>query len=475
MRTARATLVLIALALGSCASPGPRPKSSAPVPADALEGVTKVAQTPPLEREWWHAFGDSALDGLVSEALAASPTLAAARAHLASARAVAEGASAARGPVVTLDAQLPRTRYSETGLFPPPIAGSTFNDARLAADLSWDLDPWHRARLTADRESLRAGAAEVDSAASELLVASSVVKTYVQLDHAYRALDTARASRKSRADLLDLTRQRAGAGLDTEVEVETARGALAQADAEVTGANEQRRLLEYQIVALCGQGPGAATHLARPVLKDAALAPPETLPADLVARRPDVAALLLEVEAASTGVRAARAAFYPNLNLAAFIGFESVNPGHLLEGGNYIWSVGPALSLPIFDSGRLRAGLHGADADYESAVALYNQGVLNAFREVAQEVASLQALEAEQTANRAALTSLSRAFDLALLRYKSGLANYLTVLIAQDRLLAQERVVVDAEARRAELTVDLFRALGGGYRNPANSGARGDS
>jgi NodT family efflux transporter outer membrane factor (OMF) lipoprotein len=263
--------------------------------------------------------------------------------------------------------------------------------------------------------------------------------------------------------VLDLTTQRVRAGLDTQLEVETARGGVAQAEGDVAQVVEQLALVRHQLAALVGAGPGRGESLERPKLGTFAVTLPDQLPADLVGRRPDIAASRARVEAAAGQVRAARADFYPNVNLVALVGFQSIDLNHLIGPGTRVWNVAPAVRLPIFAGGRLRGTLHARDAEYAAAVAGYDQSVLDAFREVADGVASLRALDQEEQANRTALAALERAFDLATLRYKSGLANYLTVLVAQDKLLAQRRLVVELEARRADLTVTLHRALGGGF------------
>jgi outer membrane protein TolC len=162
-------------------------------------------------------------------------------------------------------------------------------------------------------------------------------------------------------------------------------------------------------------------------------------------------------------VRAAEAQFYPNINLAAFAGFQSIALGSLVGSGTRAWNAGPALSLPLFFTGQLRGQLGAREAAYAGAVARYNESVLDAFHEVADAVASLRYLDTEQAANARAVTALEHAYQLARVRYRAGLTDYLTVLIAEENLLAQRRVAVDLDARRADLAVALFRALGGGF------------
>lgn len=461
--TRRAVAVLSAALLGGCVSPGPRPEPPLPLAGPAVAGGAGGAM-PQVSPEWWHGFGDPQLDALVEEALAANPSLAQARARLDAAAAAAEGVGDPWRPSLDATAAVTRERLSANGFYPPPIGGETITDAQLGLRLNWDLDLWGRQRAALDAAELRRRAAEIDLADARLTLSTAVTRGYVDLARAYRVLDTAEASRASRASVLELTQNRRRAGLDTDLEVETARGSLAAADGDVAQAQETINLLRHQLAALAGAGPGRGATLTRPTLAPAPdLGSLDPLPADLVARRPDVAASALRIAAAARDINAARTAFYPNINLAATLGLDTIHLSRLIDGSNRAWSVGPALDLPLYGLAQRRGNLHGADARYAELVASYNAAVLEAFHQVADQVESLRDLGPQERAANESLHSLERAFDLATLRYQSGLADYLSVLIAQDRLLAEQRRVVDIEARRAELTVALIRALGGGY------------
>ena len=159
----------------------------------------------------------------------------------------------------------------------------------------------------------------------------------------------------------------------------------------------------------------------------------------------------------------AKTQFYPNVNLVAFAGFSSIGLGRLLDSGSQQWGVGPALRLPIFDAGRLRANLRGKTADLDAAVESYNAAVIDAVRDVADQVASSQAIVRQQTQQRAAQDAAESAYEIAVQRYKAGLGNYLNVLTAETSVLAQRRQAVDLAARALDTQVALIRALGGGY------------
>ncbi|MDB5462565.1 MAG: efflux system, outer rane lipoprotein NodT family, partial [Phenylobacterium sp.] len=187
--------------------------------------------------------------------------------------------------------------------------------------------------------------------------------------------------------------------------------------------------------------------------------------ASLVGRRPDVTAARWRAEAAAERIHEARAAFFPDVNLAAFIGVQSLFLSKLTASGSDVGSVGPAISLPIFNGGRLRAGYRGAEADRDAAVASYDAAVTEAFRQVADVVASSRALASQVADSRAALAASEDAYRIARLRYQGGLATYPSVLLAEQGVLRRRRVVADLDARALALDVQLVRALGGGFHS----------
>jgi NodT family efflux transporter outer membrane factor (OMF) lipoprotein len=188
------------------------------------------------------------------------------------------------------------------------------------------------------------------------------------------------------------------------------------------------------------------------------------VPADLMGRRADIVAARWRVEAASRDIAVARTEFYPNVNLTAFIGFQSLGLSKWLQSGSQMAGIGPAISLPIFDAGRLRGNLRGKSADYDIAVEDYNAKLIDALRDIADQLASTRAVETQWREQQAALASAEAAYDLAQQRYRAGLSTYLTVLTAELSVEQQRRSAVDLKARRYTLDVELARALGGGFR-----------
>jgi NodT family efflux transporter outer membrane factor (OMF) lipoprotein len=191
------------------------------------------------------------------------------------------------------------------------------------------------------------------------------------------------------------------------------------------------------------------------------------VPAELLGRRPDLIAQRWRVEAAQQDIASAKAEFYPNVNLAAFIGVQSLGGAGFLTAASRMMGAGPAVTLPIFDAGRLRGNLAGKNADYDVAVEQYNQTLADAMREVVDQLASFKSVDEQRLEQREALATAQEAYDLALLRYREGIGNYLEVLSAEAPLLAQQSLDAELRSRQLALSIDLIRALGGGFDDNA--------
>ena len=454
--------------LAACASDGglshraePRDPSRL-ASADTLAAVDDHGLWP--RTHWWSRFGDPQLDALVDEALTGSPSLAMARARLDRAIAGAGLADANRGPRVDANGEDSYQRFTENGRYPPPYAGAWGHVARLSLDFSYELDFWGRNARRFEAAVGRVRAAEAEQQQARLMLATAVVGSYLELERSYAQRDIAEALVAQRQRMLDLTRDRVGAGLDAQVALRQAEAAIPDAQAQVAAMDEQMQLLRNRIAALLGQGPDRGLRIARPTTTaNDPLALPTSVPAALIGRRPDVVAERWRVEAAARDIDAARADFYPNINLAAFVGLEAIGLDRLFEGGSRVAGAGPALTLPLFDAGRLRQQLSARNADYDAAAEAYNATVIDAVRDVADQIARWQGVDRQLARSREALARFEDAYRLALLRYREGLTNYLTVLTVEGQVLAQRRQVADLDAERRHNAVGLVRALGGGF------------
>ena len=461
VRALKLTALAAALAVAGCADmSGIATQAQLRQPASFKLDAGAPASVP---AQWWRAFGDEQLDRLVEQALAGNPNLRIAQARLARAQASSDIAGAALRPQVNGSFEAMRQRYSETGLLPPPVAGSIRNSATLQAGASWELDFFGKNRALLDSALGAARAAQADGEAARILLASNVARSYFQLARTNAQLAVAQRTLGQREEQLRLVRDRVNAGLDTRLELRQSEGSLPEARQQIEALQEQASLAQNALAALVGQ---PNTNVVATPPRMAAIKPLQTaqvIPIDLLGRRADIAAARWRVEAASGDIRNARAQFYPDINLTAFAGLSSIGLGNLVNAGSLQWGAGPAIRLPIFEGGRLRANLRGKSADYDAAVESYNATVIDAVHEVGDQLVSSRSVTLQQSEQRQAQEAAESAYDIALQRYQAGLGNYLNVLSAETAVLVQRRLAVDLAARALDTQVALARALGGGY------------
>ncbi|MBX3620128.1 MAG: efflux transporter outer membrane subunit [Rhizobacter sp.] len=450
------------LTLAGCASTqGIAPSARKIEPATV--GLGSTASVALIDAQWWQAFGDDTLSSLVGRALQGNPNLKVAQARLQRAQAAVDVTRSADLPQVNGSFDATHQRFTANGMIPPPLAGSIDDTATLQAGASWELDLFGRNRATLEAAIGAQRAAEADAQAARVMLAANVARGYVQLARLVEQREVAQRSLQQRQDMLALIRQRVDAGIDTKVELRQGEGALPETRAQVEALDEQIVLARHALAALTGQAPNALDSLSPRIATVQAVPLPANVPADLLGRRADINAARWRVEAATSDVAAARAQFYPNVNLTAFVGLSSIGLDRLLKSSSQQWGVGPAIRLPIFDAGRLRANLRGKSADLDAAVETYNATLLDAVRDVADQIASLQSIARQQTEQSAAQSAAESAYEIAVQRYKAGLGTYLVVLNAEAGVLNQRRAATDLKARALDTQVALIRALGGGY------------
>jgi NodT family efflux transporter outer membrane factor (OMF) lipoprotein len=470
-----AGLLLATLLAAGCASMSGLSTQASVQSAGALAAEKSLAGTAASgaawpASDWWRSFNDSQLDQLIDEALADSPTLKIAAARTRKALAFADNAKSTLYPQVNADLEITRERFSERGAVPPPLAGSWSTLHQLQATLSWELDFWGKNRAAYESALGQARATAVDAYAARLALSSNIAQAYVQLQRAYLQLDVAEATLKEREQLYALTRDRNAAGIDSRLELKQAESALPATREQIAQLQETIQLTRNQLAALLGQGPDRGLAIARPAATAlAAVALPSTLPAELLGRRPDLIAQRARVEAAQKDIASAKAEFYPNVNLMAFVGLQSFGGAGFLSAASRMMGFGPAVSLPIFDAGRLRSNLAGKNADYDIAVEQYNQTLADAIRDVVDQLASFRSVDEQRSQQLQAQATAQEAYDLALLRYREGIGNYLQVLSAEAPLLAQQGLDADLRSRELALAINLVRALGGGFDQAALS------
>jgi NodT family efflux transporter outer membrane factor (OMF) lipoprotein len=461
--------------LGGCASPaGIAPVTQLIQPASVgLSGAAPSDSAAPLSPDWWQGFGDATLNELVARALGANPSLMVAQARLARAQAAMAGAQSADGPQLNGSVDVSRQHFSANGIYPPPLGGESWTLASGKIGGSWELDFFGRNRAAIEATLGARNAALAEMQAARLLLASQVARSYVQLGRLLELRTLGTRTLQQRDDMLALIKQRVSSGLDTALEQRQGEGALPETRQQIEQLDEQISLVRHALAALTAQTPAALDGLAPALGLLQVTALPATLPADLLGRRADIAAARWRVQAASSDVDSARAQFYPNVNLSAFVGLSSIGLDRLVRSGSEEYGAGPALHLPIFDSGRLRANLRGKTAELDAAVASYNGAVLDAVRDAADQIGSLRSIARQQALQTQALAAAESAYAISTQRYQAGLGGYLMVLNAETSVLNQRRQAADLRARALDTQIGLTRALGGGYSAdaPAPSGS----
>ena len=466
-----AALIALALGLGGCANfagIGPQARMTEPQALGLGNAVPKAAPAVPTVASptWWSRFGDAQLDALVQQALQNHPNLRIAQARVARAQALTDTIASTELPNVNGSVDATRQRFSANSIYPPPLAGGVYEtaNAQITAGYEFDLFGKNRAALDAALGQVRAAQAEAQAA--ELLLATQVTRSYFTLLRINALQALAQRNLAQREQLLALVQSRLAAGLDSPTELRNSEASLPEIRQYAESLREQAALARNALAALTGQPLGLQDLKAGTLAQIKPQAAPQAVPLDLLANRPDVAAARARVEAALSDVEVAKAQFYPNINLVAFAGLNSIGFGNISKAGSEQWGVGPAIRLPIFDGGRLRAQLKGRAADVDLAIESYNALVIDAVREVADQITSLQSIARQSQEQQSAFASAQTLQDIAAQRFAAGLSSRASVLNAQSAVLAQERQAIELAARTLDAQALLLRATGGGVATP---------
>lgn len=457
------------LALGACVLPPKIEPQQKPLAATALS--LNGAAVPAAPTGWWKSFGDPQLDALVDQALSQNPLLSEALTRIRSAQAQSAALSAGTLPQLGAQAETQRQHFPAQYIYPPPFRGNEYWVSDIGVALNWDLDLFGRQAALIDQARRQVDAAALDVATARLALAGAIAQNYLDLYRAWESLDIASDTEAQRERLLQLTRKRLAAGLDTQVELKQAEGALPQARLAKWQAQLAADSAVHKLAALANRGGDTAyAAIGRPKIDlDTAVPLPTQLPADLLARRPDVLAAKLRVEAALAGRKAAHQAFYPDINLSALAGLQAIGLGNLFEASSRTLGAGPAIHLPLFDAGRLEAGYAGATAEVDAAIASYNEAVLYAVQQAADQLSRIDSYTHQLAEAQDALRTAQEAYRLAERRYAAGLTSQLSVLSADTQVLSARRAVLDARSNLTLSRVTLLLALGGDFTPPASS------
>lgn len=457
---------LAALLAGACARPHVAPQVAVvQAPALGLDGAT-----PAIDAEWWHAFGDPQLDRLVAAGLAANPTLDSALARVRLADAQIANERGALRPQVTGTAQVNASRIGEK-FFPPPMGGNDVGLGIAVANLRWNLDLFGRQRALVAQAAARADAARYDVAAARLMVSVSIAQTYVALARAQKLIAVTDDFVATRRQAIGYVQSRIRNQLASQFDLRAGQTLLAEAQQARTQAVAQRDVLVHALAALAGRGADFYPQITAPALAlDRAPAVPAILPADLLGRRPDLLAGQARIAAAVQERKAAAAAFLPDINISALAGLTAIGLGNFFSGGAFSYAVGPAVTLPIFEGGRLRAQYRGATADLDQAVASYNDSVLGAVRDAADAISNVTNGDRALVDERNVVAGLRGTVQLDAVRVRTGLGSRLDAVDSGFRLLEAEQALVGFQADALTRRIQLIAALGGGF-DPADIAA----
>jgi multidrug efflux system outer membrane protein len=459
------SMLLLALALAGCAqiTPDMHPETRRDIATAELSAGIKLAHEGWPEAQWWTAYHDEQLNALIKQALADGPSLEVAAAHIGSARSALSRSAADLGVDVSAYANANRQRYSGTGLFPAPIGGAYFTSETLRLDVRYNFDWWgkNRAQVAAAVGELNAGRAEY--AEAEQALAAAIAQSYFRLQGAWARLSNAEQLAATQSALVQDKAKRIARGLANADEQRAA-------EAELSLVRKQQAMLSADVAherealrALAGADNSALADLKPVALMPAPHALPAHLGMDLLARRPDLQAARWKLEASLSKIDAAKAAFYPDLNLTGSVGLDTVKVENLLQAASRTVYLGPTLTLPLFDSKRLDAQLDSARTGRNERIAEYNQAVVEAVRDVAQGGAQLQGIEQQITQQAGATASARAQLASAQTRLDHGLADNGSVLNARVALFKQRDADVYLQQVQLLAEVALTNALGGGY------------
>ncbi|KTC14666.1 RND transporter [Pseudomonas marginalis ICMP 9505] len=430
----------------------------------AIQSAASDAHWP--TRQWWQAYGDPQLNRWVDLATHNSPSIAMAAARVREAQAMAGVAESAESLQVNSDTTLKRHNWPKDQFYGPgELSGATTWDNNASLGLSYALDLWGRDSNASERAVDVAHRRVAESRQAQLELQNNVVHAYIQLSLHYANRDIVAATLAQQQQILDLANKRLNAGIGTHLDVSQAETPLPETHRQLDALDEDIALSRNQLAALAGKGPGEGAQLQRPSVSLAApLKLPARLPAQLLGQRPDVVASRWQVAAQARGIDVAHAGFYPNVDLLGSLGYMATGGALLgfLSGQKFNYSVGPAITLPIFDGGRLRAQLGEASAGYDIAVARYNQTLVNALKGISDQLIRRESMDKQSAFAAQSVASAQKTYDIAMIAYQRGLTDYLNVLNAQTLLFRQQQIEQQVQAARLSAHAELVTALGGG-------------
>jgi NodT family efflux transporter outer membrane factor (OMF) lipoprotein len=453
--------------LGACSLAPPLKTPDIPT-GDAYKEIGPWTQAQPADRlprdSWWTLYDSAELDELETRLIVGNPTLAAALANYAQARALADQARAGLFPTLGVNASVGRNRESANAPLRGPTTPTYYNANTLGGSVSYELDLWGQIRneVAAGEANAAASAADLENARLSLI--AQLAGDYIQLRSLDRDTAILGETVVAYTRALNLTQQRHGAGIAPGLDVSQAQTQLDAARSQAAQTLAQRALMEHAIAALLGVS--ASTFSIKPAIVAIALPRiPSGVPATLLERRPDIAAAQRRMIAANADIGVARAAYFPTLTLGAQGGFQSTGFSNWLSAPSSFWAIGPNALLSVFDGGLRRAQVAQARAEFDASAANYRSTVVSAFQQVEDSLATLDHYHDATVDEKAAVDAAQRTLDFAMALYKQGATDYLTVVTSQTALLQTQLEALNLDTLQLSASVNLILALGGGWED----------
>jgi NodT family efflux transporter outer membrane factor (OMF) lipoprotein len=454
----------VALAVAGCSIPAKlnRPPVRDDVP---LAGLDTGHRTGWPDTAWWKQYNDPQLDQLIDLAMQGSPDIAQARSRVDSAQQSIRAATAQSGLSVNGNAQVERQRLSETGLIPPKFLGFTwYNQGDIGVQAQYDFDFWGKKRNTIEGAVDQAHAAEAQHSAAALAIQTTVADTYFGWLADQSRITIAKQTVQTAEQLEQIATLRVKQGVDRPDTLQSAKAQTASARQMLVTIESSARIRQAALASLCGVSPAQLPALQPRALPTVTTGLPDNVGVDLIARRPDIAASLWQVEAALRQTDVARAQFYPDISISAMAGLSSIDLDKMFNAGSRVFSLAPALHLPIFTGGLLEANYGISKAQLDAAVAQYNSTVLSAARDVATQSLTADQIEGRRKEQAREIAANQQLLATAQSRVQRGVSDRRETLSAQAQLLQQQDSDVSLQAQALSTDISLIKALGGGYR-----------
>jgi NodT family efflux transporter outer membrane factor (OMF) lipoprotein len=413
---------------------------------------------------WWLIYHDPQLNKLIATALANAPDIQIAKSRLAASRHIAESAGASLWPELDASGSIQRERLTQYTFYPPPYGGNSYTETNVGLNFNWELDFWGKNRAIIASRTSDARAAQADVAEARLILATAITSDYFQIQYEMAALKLSAAIVKQRSEMLKIIQVRATHGVVSDIPITTARAELQSAHIAEASLQEQYQLSRHRLAALMGLNPFTADINVKQFAYDKNIYHlPKVLPANLLARRPDIIAARWRMEAAAKLIKAQQANFYPNVNLVGLWSYQSFILSKAFNKGSRDSYFGAAIDLPIFDAGRRRADLATQYAEFDTAKEQYNQTIVNALRDTADRISILHSISRQEADQDSSLRATRKNYQLTNARYRHGINDYMSVLQIRGTFLTEKNDQITLQAQHLKATVAMIKALGGNY------------